>query len=192
MLSLLIKEINTERKLKLTKSFFKRDEKILDFGCGDLSLAVSLKQAIPSLKITGIDTVDFGKRPAGIVFIQYQGGVLPFSDASFETVLSYHVFHHCQHPEFTFRECVRVASERIIMVEPIARHRLEIPGMKLVDWLFNIWKTESVALTFQFLTEESWRTLFKKYNVRIKNRIDVEILPKFFPTGRSFLFELYH
>lgn len=186
----LIKKKNTDHKLKLTKPFFKKDEKVLDFGCGDLSLTVALKEHIPSLEITGVDVVDFGVRPCEIKFICYGGTRLPFSNASFDTVLSYHVFHHCQNLELAFSECARVAKTRIIMVEPVARHRLEIPGMKLMDCFFNVWKRRSIPLTFRFLTEEAWKKLFKRYNLQLRNQMDVEILPKFFPTGRSFLFEL--
>lgn len=190
----LIQKKNTARKLKIILPYFNRlrkEEKILDFGCGDLSLASALKEKRPQLQITGVDVVDFGKRPKDISFVRYDGKVLPFSDSSFDTVLSFHVLHHCKDPEQAFKECLRVTKRRMLLIEPVARYSIEILGMKFMDWLFNVWKSESIPLTFQFLTYNRWKSVFAKYNLHVRSKKDVEILPKFFPTGRSYLFELY-
>lgn len=185
---------NTARKLKIILPYFnkaRKGERILDFGCGDLSLASALKEKHSHFQITGVDIVDFGKRPKGISFVRYDGRVLPFSDFSFDTVLSFHVLHHCEDPEQAFKECLRVAKRRILLIEPVARYSIETLGMKLMDWLFNVWKSKSIALTFQFLTYKKLKDIFDKYKLNIISKKDVEILPKFLPVGRSCLFELY-
>lgn len=190
----LIQKKNTQRKLKLILPYFsslKEKEKVLDFGGGDLSLAAALKKVRPNLKITAVDVVDFGRRPQGIAFLKYSGKKIPFSDNSFNTVLCFHTLHHCQDLRISFAECCRVSKKRIILIEPLARFKLEIPLMKLVDFLFNVWKSKSINFPLQFLSEEGWYQLFKKHHLKVVNRKDVELLPKIFPTGRSYLFELF-
>ena len=188
-----IQKKNTLRKLRFILPYFgksKKVEKVLDFGGGDLSLALALKKALPKLKITAIDIVDFGHRPRGITFLKYPGKKIPFSDNSFDIVLCFHSLHHCQDLKLSFAECCRVSSRRIILVEPLARFKFEIPLMKFMDFLFNIWKSKSINFSFQFLREEDWHQLFAKHHFKVVSQKDVELLPKIFPTGRSYLFEL--
>lgn len=188
----LLQKRNTNRKVALLSQYFstKTTHSLLDFGCGDLSLARSLSEAFPKLSITGIDVVDFKAAYPSVRFVQYSGQKIPFPNKSFDTVLSYHVLHHTDDPEKYFKECARVAKKRILLVEPIVRHPFELPFMKLTDWFFNVWKSRSIDMPFYFLSEKQWNEIFNKYGLQVKNKKDVEILPKFSPTGRSYLLEL--
>lgn len=178
-------------KVKTLLPYFNKSEKILDFGCGDLSLSCSLKSSVPKLKITGIDVVNFQTNQKGIKFIKYDGKKLPFKDNSFDTVISFYVFHHCEDAVASFEECLRV-GKRVIVVESVYRHPLEVPFMKLVDWVYNRFKSESVHLSYQFLSYEDWIKVFAKNKLKITNskKIKQIFLPSILPIGISYIFEV--
>lgn len=183
---------NAAKKINLIASYFTKPETVLDFGCGDLSFAKALKNEKNFLKITGVDVVDFHNRDKNVTFIHYDGERIPCKDKSFDTVISYFVLHHTNDARKYFQEILRVAKKRIILVESVARTPIDFPGMKFMDWLFNVWKPEPIPLTYQFLSKKEWYEIFKQNNLRLQSEIDAEIMPipNFFPTGRSTLFEL--
>ncbi len=188
-----LQKYNSHEKIKRIASYFSDNkETVLDFGCGDLSFAKALKKEMPQLKISGVDVVDFHNRDKAVTFFHYDGKKLPFKDNSFDTVISFHVLHHTDDAKKYFQELVRVSKKRILLVESVARTSLDFPGMRFMDWIFNIWKPEQVPLTYQFLAKKEWEKLFKKYTLTVRSAADAEIapIPKFFPTGRSMLFEL--
>lgn len=183
-----MKLVNAQRKVQSLKKYIRDGTSVLDFGCGDLFFAHELHQAMPSLRITGVDVVDFGYRPEGILYKKYDGKTLPFQNASFDMVISYHVFHHTNNPFGLLRECMRVAKKNVLFVEPVFRGVWDIPGMRCMDWIFNVWKDRSIAMPYAFASEKMWLGEIKKLRYACKERIDVELLPKFLPTGRSLLF----
>jgi ubiquinone/menaquinone biosynthesis C-methylase UbiE len=77
--------------------------KILDFGVGTGTLSLLLKRQKQQVEITGLD-VDpkalkiagkkFQAARASIDLIQYDGKQIPFSDGSFDRVMTCLVFHH--------------------------------------------------------------------------------------------------
>lgn len=162
--------------------------RVLDFGCGDMIFSEELQRANPSLRITGVDVVDFGNRPKGIRFLLYDGKKLPFRKETFDVVIAYHVFHHTTRPFDLFRECVRVSKKMILFVEPTFRGWWDIPGMRLLDWVFNVWKDRSVSLPYAFSSERQWKEEITKAGFVLTSISDVELLPRWFPTGRSLLF----
>jgi len=188
-----IQQRNLQKKLQLIEPLLQKNKSVLDFGCGDLALAIELKRRNPSLSVTGVDVIDVKKKPRDIKFICYDGEKLPFKDKSFDNVLCFYVLHHCLDIKTSLMECKRVAKERIILVESLPRHPIEIPFMGLVDWLYNVWKLEPIPLTFQFLCLKEWKKLFLTLKVYVKSQKVVKIMaqPSFMPFGRSYLFELY-
>lgn len=184
---------NSNKKNTLISSHFsQKKETVLDFGCGDLSFAIALKKAKKNLEITGVDVVDFHNRDKSVKFVPYKGGKLPFKNNSFDTVISFHVLHHTNDAKQYFQEIFRVSKKRILLIESVARYPFDFPGMKLMDWMFNIWKPEPIPLTYQFLSKKEWYQVFKKNKLKVLSEEDAEIMPipKVFPTGRSTLFEL--
>lgn len=191
MFKLLLKQ-NSSKKLRLISEYLKGDEILLDFGCGDLLMAKDLKNKFENLKITGVDVVNFENKNKDIKFIKYNGEKLPFKKNHFDVVISFHVLHHTTNPEKYFNEIARVAKKKIILVESVARSRLEFPGMMFMDWLFNIWKPEKIPLTYKFLSFFDWNRIFKRNHLFLEKKQDAEVfpIPKFFPTGISTLFLL--
>ncbi len=179
-------------KTSILSQYFKNSEKVLDFGCGDLSLSKSLKAAFPFLQITGVDVIPFPKRPKNIKFIIYDGKTLPFKNNSFDTVIAFYVFHHSENAFASFEECVRVAKYRIIFIESVYRYSFELPFMKMMDWIYNKVKPESIALSYQFFSYGDWIKVFAKHQLRVgsSKKIKQVFLPSFFPIGISYVFEV--
>lgn len=178
-------------KTNILLPYLEKSEKILDFGCGNLSLSRSLKSMSPSLQITGVDVVDFQNNQKDVRFVKYDGKKLPFKDKSFDAVISFYVFHHCEDAIASFEECLRV-GRRVIVVESVYRYSLEIPFMKFMDWIYNRFKSESVPLSYQFFSHRDWIKLFAKNKLRITSskKIRQIFLPKIIPIGISYVFEV--
>ena len=64
----ILKNLNIEQKLTVLAPVFTKEESVLDFGCGDLSLAKALKSRNPSLTITGVDVVSVKDKPSEISY----------------------------------------------------------------------------------------------------------------------------
>lgn len=184
-------EESIDWKANILFPYFKGSEKVLDFGCGDLSLSKSLKVCIPKLDITGVDVVNFQNNQKSIRFIKYDGKKLPFKDNSFDMVISFYVFHHCDDAIASFKECLRV-GKRIIFVESIFRHRIEIPFMKIMDWIYNKVKPKSVPLSYQFYSYDDWTKVFSenKFKLKSSKKIKQIFLPAILPIGISYVFEV--
>lgn len=184
-----LKAINVDWKEKEITPLLKNGEKILDFGCGDLLFARKLKKRNKSLKMTGVDVVN-AHALKNISFVKYEGDKLPFENGTFDTVISVYVFHHCDDAELAFKECLRVAKKRVILIEAIARNRAEILPMKFMDWFFNVWKPEPIPLTFQFKTLNEWETIFKNLDLKIGTGKKIKNPISILPIGNAYLFEV--
>lgn len=76
---------------------------VLDFGVGTATLSLLAKQMYPKAYVTGVDVDEkvlaIAKRKleradADITLQHYDGKTLPFSDSSFDRIISSLVFHH--------------------------------------------------------------------------------------------------
>lgn len=185
-----IKEINANRKVQTLAPFLGGRQEILDVGCGDLKLAEALYKYNSKLSITGTDVVDFGYRLRGIKFVKYDGKRLPFTKGSFDTALVFHVLHHCNDSYKVLQEAVRVVKKRVIVIEPVYRVEAEIPIMRFVDWIYNVWKERSIAMKYQFFTLDYWLQTFNDLDLKLTSMIDLDKYPRCTPIGRVYLFEL--
>ena len=183
-----MKLVNAKRKVAQIAPYIKRDVSVLDFGCGDLLFARELKQNFPDVSVTGVDVVDFGYRYKGVKYAQYNGVTLPFANTSFDAVISWHVLHHTDEPFNLLKECMRVAKSRVFIVEPTYRGKWDIPGMRFMDWVFNVWKDRSISMPYRFASKNEWIHEIRRLGWICEEIIDVELLPTWLPTGRSLLF----
>lgn len=165
-------------------------EKLLDFGCGDLGVLELLKKRYPKLSATGIDVVDPNRRLKSIRFFIYDGEHLPFQDGTFDTVISYHVYHHCDDPKAKFLECVRVAKSNVIFIESVIRSRLDNIGIRLTDWVFNSWRAEEIPMPYHFLSLAQWYRIFTTNGLTLVYEQSVGVLPSILPIGGTYVFNV--
>ncbi|MBS1505956.1 MAG: class I SAM-dependent methyltransferase [Bacteroidetes bacterium] len=95
-----------ERKFKsalIRQMEIKPNDRILDFGCGSLTLSIMAAQRHPQAQFFGVDIDEkiifiakekLSKTGLNIDVQQYDGNRLPYPDNSFDHVMSSLVFHH--------------------------------------------------------------------------------------------------
>ncbi|MDO9184380.1 MAG: class I SAM-dependent methyltransferase [Bacteroidia bacterium] len=94
------KEFKTEL---VRQANIKENHKVLDFGVGTATLSLMIKDTNPSSEVNGVDVDEkvleiankkIKKARAMIFVTKYDGVKLPYSNASFDRVLTSLVFHH--------------------------------------------------------------------------------------------------
>lgn len=68
----------------------------------------------------------------------YDGKVMPFGNAFFETATAMYVLHHTKNPEAVLGEMKRVASKRLILVEELYTSFFGKIVLMLYDFLINL------------------------------------------------------
>ena len=133
----------------------KAGDSVLDIGCGKAFLLYELTQAVPGLRVTGLDVSAYGIADAKEELRgQLTVGTctaLPWADASFDFVFSLNVFHNLKNFELmaALKEMRRVGrNRRYICVES---YRNEREKANLLYWQLTC---ES------FYTPEEWRWFF--------------------------------
>jgi len=155
--------------------FLEDTKKLLDFGCGDMSISDYLRSNSKRINIVGIDTVDYNM--TDMKFMKYDGRKIPFKNESFDTVIAIAALHHCKNPRFMLKECVRVAKNKVIIFEDIYNNMLEEFLTKSVDWIGNHLESSYVDIPFNFLSLEEWKREFEKNKLKISCMKRVYPLP---------------
>ncbi|MCX6793611.1 MAG: class I SAM-dependent methyltransferase [Candidatus Gottesmanbacteria bacterium] len=163
---------------------------LLDFGCGDLSLAKAIHLTHPEIAVTGVDVVDSGVRVSGIDFRIYDGKTLPFRNRQFDVAISYHVFHHTTDPRAAFGELSRVTKKKLLMVEPVFRNRLDRFFMNIVDKVGNGWRNTAIPMPYTFQSEATWRRFSREFHWTVVQTASVGVFPRWLPIGETKLFVL--
>ena len=133
------------------------DSSILDVGCGKAFLLYELQLLLPQATIVGFDVSHHGlasRHPDfhGELFIARAQDPFPFSDKSFDLVISLATLHNLRLPEIevALSEIERVGHQAYVMLESYRNERE----------LFNL---ECWALTAEsFLDDSEWVWLYKK------------------------------
>ncbi len=134
----------------------KPNDKVLDVGCGKAFLLYDLMQAVPGLKVTGIDISNHGIATAKEEvrpFLQFgDAAKLPFPDKSFDLIISINTLHNlpCQKLESALKEIERVGKKNKYLV--VESFRNEEEKVNLLYW----------QLTCRsFYSPEDWAWWFK-------------------------------
>jgi len=112
----------------------------LDVGCGRGWLAKQLVQK--GYKTTAVDIVepiDYTIKD-GYSFIKGDMENLPFSDTSFDTVISTHVLEHVPNFDIAFNELLRVTKKRLIIILPRQREYRYVADLHIryFPYLYNV------------------------------------------------------
>ena len=154
------------------------NDKILDFGCGDMAVAEFISNYI-DVDITGIDTVDY--QSGRFKFIKLTEGRLPFDDNEFDAALAVFVLHHTDNPPFYLSEIARISKNRIIIIEDTFINRFELIAAYIVDWIGNHIESWNINIPFNFRSVKEWKRLFNDNNLRIN------LLKRFYPHPIPFI-----
>jgi ubiquinone/menaquinone biosynthesis C-methylase UbiE len=177
-----------QKQIRLLSPYIEPRGRLLDFGCGDLSLLIALRRILPKSALTGIDVMDTGIRERGITFRTYDGKNIPFNNTSFDTTIVYHVFHHCDDPKKALRDVMRVTKKQILMVEPVYRNALDLFFMKILDRLGNGWRNVAIAMPFMFQKQKTWERWVDESGWTVRHVQSAGVLPGWLPFGETKLF----
>jgi SAM-dependent methyltransferase len=135
----------------------KPGQRVLDIGCGKGFLLYDLTQVVPGLEICGLDISGYAienAKPEVKPFLQVgHAKKLPFSDKSFDLVISINTLHnlHCYDLDAALCEMQRVSKGNSYLV--VESYRNEVEKANLLYWQLTC---ES------FCTPEEWQWWFER------------------------------
>ena len=134
-------------------------QRVLDFGCGDLSLAEALVRRLGRrAHLVGVEVAasrSWTTRRRAVPLVLYDGQRLPFADGSFDTSFAAFVLHHSRSGAQLLRELLRVTRGQVIVLEDVFQHRLELLLLRCFD-AANLVVDRHMSLPFAFKTESEW------------------------------------
>ena len=141
---------------------------LLDVGCGNGTLAHTLAQQDPTLRVAGLERAPRGGEPIPVT--AYDGGAFPFDDDAVDAVLLADVLHHDPDPVAVLREAARVAAKIVVVKDhsprPGAAGRLlDTPRIGLMDWLANA--PYGVKCLYDYPEAAGWRRRFDDAGLRL-------------------------
>lgn len=151
----------------------KCEQKVLDFGCGDLLVGKYIKDRL-NLDLTGIDVIDMNR--TNINFLKYNGVKIPFKDKSFDTTYSSFVFHHIKNIPKLLTECLRVTKKRLLILEDVPKNNLEMFISKMLDYS-NLLLSNQMSIPLNFQSEKRWMKLLQQMNLNLVKAYDVRPNP---------------
>ena len=129
-----------------------RNARVLDVGCGDGSLAASIKERRPDLDFSGIDVLVRSK--TSIPVQQFNGSRIPYGDRSLDVVMFVDVLHHTDDPMVLLREATRTASTAIVVKDHTLTGPFAGPTLRFMDWVGNA--RHGVALPYNYWKRQQW------------------------------------
>lgn len=142
--------------------------KVLDVGAGRCYIAQEIQDK-NKVKVTCLDIKNLSQTDMGVVV--YDGKNIPFKNNEFDIALIAYVLHHCEEPIEVLKEVIRVTRGNIVIFEDTK------PSLftNMMDFFSN--KLRGIETPFKFRTEEEWKNIFKKLNLKIvavKHRVEGE------------------
>ena len=107
--------------------------------------------------------------------ILYDGKKIPFKDNKFDVALIITVLHHTPNPAEIIKEAKRVCK-RIIIVEDINENKFRKYLTNFLDSLYNL---EFIGHPHSNKTDQEWKALFKKLELKIKDMEYIKPIPVF-------------
>lgn len=152
-----------EKKYQQIKSYLNPGQKIIDIGAGKCVLTQLLQQKGYSVIALDVQNLSLVEEIEPLI---YNGEQIPFPDKSFDKALLLTVLHHTHNPQQILREASRVARE-VIIIEDIYTNTLNRYLTYFMDSLMNF---EFSGHPHNNKTDLQWQKLFKKLNLKIKDK----------------------
>ncbi|MEI6797826.1 MAG: class I SAM-dependent methyltransferase [Pseudomonadota bacterium] len=130
---------------------------VLDVGCGDGTVALSILSHRPDLNIVGVDV--FLRPKVAIPAIIYNGTKIPYDTKTFDYVMIVDVLHHTDNPVAVLSECLRVSKKGVIIKDHLLTGFAARQTLRFMDWVGN--RGHDVRLPYNYLSEDGWKDVFE-------------------------------
>lgn len=135
---------------------------VLDVGSGDGLIDRLIRERRPDVTIRGIDPLVRPK--THIPVTAFDGGRIPFGDASFDVVMFIDVLHHTADPEILLREGRRVARTAMILKDHTCDGFLADARLRFMDRIGNA--GHGVPLPYNYWPERRWHDAFERIGLK--------------------------
>lgn len=147
---------------------------VLDIGSGDGSIASSIMEHRPDVKIEGIDVLV--RRETKIPTRAYDGRVIPFPEHSFDVAMFVDVLHHTDCPQELLREAARVSRQNVVIKDHLLHGPWSGAILRLMDYVGNA--HHGVRLPYNYLRSSVWDELFRNARLSPTQTIrDLQLYP---------------
>ncbi|SEO23857.1 Methyltransferase domain-containing protein [Pseudorhodobacter antarcticus] len=155
---------------------------VLDVGCGDGTVALSIEKLKPALEFSGVDV--FLRPTVAIPAIVYDGKRIPYEDEAFDYAMIVDVLHHTDDPAAVLAECMRVTRKGVVIKDHLAEGFAARPILRFMDWVGN--RGHNVRLPYNYLDKEEWRRVFKQIG---SQEINAKVKLGLYPAPFGYLFD---
>ena len=145
------------RIARIILPYVNENEKVLDFGCGTLTVAEEILKR-KRVQIRGVDVINFNLTDLPLSI--YDGKRTDFEDKTFDVTYAAFVLHHCDNIEAVFTELLRLTRKKIILIEDTYKTRLGLFWIKLCDYVENRIGSLTINIPLNFRSEEEWLDFF--------------------------------
>jgi len=141
---------------------------LLDVGCGDGKLALSLQRRRPDLRIEGVE-VSLRKQTS-IPVTGFDGTHLPYRESGFDGVMLIDVLHHTPDPLLLLREALRVSRRWLILKDHVLQGSCAGLRLRFMDYVGNA--RHAVALPYHYLYAREWNELWSVLDLQMVAEIE--------------------
>jgi len=132
---------------------------VLDVGAGDGSLGAALEKFRPQTVVLGLEVEVRGATRPGFQMVRFDGRAIPLAGDSVDVALISNVLHHADDPLALILEARRVARQRVLVKDHLARGAIDRLKLVALDVLGNLRLGAQVSATY--LSREGWDALFR-------------------------------
>lgn len=166
-----VQKVRANRKVRLIKTLLSTHDgeiTILDVGGGEGYVGKQLRE-IRAARVGHVDVLPMNKTALGSVV--YDGQELPHPNGYVDTAVLYFVLHHAREPLMVLKEALRVARDRVVIVESVYQDTWDLRLLTFLDKRANRLRSKGAMREqeehLQFRKRGEWVDVFRSLNAKV-------------------------